>query len=91
MNSICCFARRIVSAVTLATVIPAGWSQAGAAQPEGIDPQAEKLRRHLLPRGFSGKQHCVYRVDALKRSVEGRVMRDECRVMRDFPSSVPRY
>ena len=47
MNSTYCFARRIVLAVALATVVLAGWSQAGAAQPEGIDPQAEKLLRRM--------------------------------------------
>ena len=47
MNSMHCSARRVVSVVALATVVLAGWSQAGAAQPEGIDPQAEKLLRRM--------------------------------------------
>ena len=47
MKRVYCFVRRIFLAVALATVVLAGWSQAGAAQPEGIDPQAEKLLRRM--------------------------------------------
>ena len=47
MNRVYCFARRFVSAVVLAMVVLAGWSQAAQAQPAGIDPQAEKLLRRM--------------------------------------------
>lgn len=47
MNGLYCFRRGFVSVVALATVMLAGWCQAGAAQPEGIDPQAEKMLRRM--------------------------------------------
>ena len=47
MNSVYCFARRIVSVVALAMLVLAGWPQAGNAQPAGMEPQAEKLLRRM--------------------------------------------
>lgn len=46
MKGVYSFARQIVLAVALATVV-AGWSEAGDAPPAGIDPQAEKLLRRM--------------------------------------------
>jgi len=40
-------ARRFVSALALVMVALPGWSQAAQAQPDGIDPQAEKLLRRM--------------------------------------------
>jgi hypothetical protein len=47
MSGLYCFGRRFVSAVILALVVLAGWSQAADPQPAGIDPQAEKLLRRM--------------------------------------------
>ena len=41
------FARRFVLALALVMVVLPGWSQAAQAQPEGIDPQAEKILRRM--------------------------------------------
>src|SRR5262245_39137090 len=47
MSGLYCFGRRFISAVILALVVLAGWSQAADPQPAGIDPQAEKLLRRM--------------------------------------------
>src|SRR5262245_37038852 len=47
MSGLCCFGRRFISAVILALVVLARWSQAADPQPAGIDPQADKLLRRM--------------------------------------------
>src|SRR5262247_3638936 len=47
MSGLYCFGRRFISAVILALVVLAGWSQAADPLPAGIDPQAEKLLRRM--------------------------------------------
>ena len=47
MNGKYCFARRIVSVVSLAMLVLAGWPELGHTQPTGIDPQAEKLLKRM--------------------------------------------
>jgi hypothetical protein len=47
MNGVYCFARRIVSVVSLAMLVLAGWPELGHTQPTGIDPQAEKLLKRM--------------------------------------------
>jgi hypothetical protein len=47
MNHVHCFARRIVSVVALAMLVLAVWPHPAHAQPDGMDPQAEKLLRRM--------------------------------------------
>ena len=47
MNGVYCFARRIISVVSLAMLVLAGWPELGHTQPTGIDPQAEKLLKRM--------------------------------------------
>ena len=63
MNRVYCFARRFVSAVVLAMVVLAGWSQAAQAQPAGIDPQAEKLLRRMSDY-LAGRQQFSLRAES---------------------------
>jgi hypothetical protein len=58
MNGLYCSARRIVSGAALVVVLVGG-SQAAAAQPEGIEPQAEKLLKRMSDYLASRQQFTV--------------------------------
>jgi hypothetical protein len=62
MNALHCFARRIVSVVTLAMLVAAGWPQAGHAQPTGMEPQAEKVLRRMSDY-LAGRQQFTVRTE----------------------------
>ena len=67
MNRVKCFTRQIVSVIALATLVLAGWSQLGHAQPAGIDPQAEKLLRRMSDY-LAGRQQFTLKAESTPRS-----------------------
>jgi hypothetical protein len=66
MNGLYDFVKRLLSVVALMMVVLAGWSQAGHAQPTGMQPEAEKLLRRMSDYLAARKQFTVQTENTLE-------------------------
>jgi hypothetical protein len=67
-NGVYCFARRMVSAVALAMLVLVGGPHPGHTQPNGMEPQAEKLLRRMSDY-LAGRQQFTLKAESALEAV----------------------